>query len=193
MKLVILDYGAGNVFSVQNAIKRLGYTAQVTSDEKLILSADKVIFPGVGQASAAMHKLKQTGLDKIIPKLTMPVLGVCLGMQLMCRSTEEDSTEGLNIFPIDVVRFKGDYKIPHMGWNNIFKLKTKLFSGITENSRMYFVHSYYAPINEFSIANCDYWGEYSAAIHKDNFYGCQFHPEKSSDLGEKILKNFLEL
>ena len=193
MKIVVIDYGAGNVFSVLNSLKRLGYTAEVSSDADVILSADKVIFPGVGQASAAMIRIREAGLDKLIPKLKMPILGVCLGMQLMCRSTEEESTVGLGIFPIDIVRFQGDYKIPHMGWNNVYDLKTSLLKGLSENDRMYFVHSFYAPVSEYCIAKCDYYGEFAAAICKNNFYGCQFHPEKSSSLGEKILENFLNL
>ena len=189
----IIDYGAGNVFSVMNALKRLGYSSEVTADLEMIKSADKVIFPGVGQASAAMKKLKETGLDKLLPQLKMPVLGICLGMQLMCRSTQEDNTDGLNIIPIDILKFKGDFKIPHMGWNNIFEFKSDLFKGISQKERMYFVHSFYAPISEYCIAKTDYYGEFAAAINKDNFYGCQFHPEKSSSLGEQILLNFLEL
>lgn len=193
MKIVIIDYGAGNVFSVSMALKRLGYEAMVSGNADEIRSADRVIFPGVGQASAAMKQLKASGLDRVIPDLKMPVLGVCLGMQLLCRSTEEENTPGLGIFPLDVRKFTGDYKIPHMGWNNINGLKTGLFHGIAENSRMYFVHSYYVPAGEYTVALCDYYASFSAAIRKDNFYGCQFHPEKSSQPGEKVLKNFLEL
>lgn len=193
MKIVIIDYGAGNVFSVLMALKRLGYEAVVSGDADEIRSADRVIFPGVGQASAAMEQLRASGLDQIIPELKMPVLGVCLGMQLMCRSTEEENTSGLGIFPLDVKKITGDSKIPHMGWNNITGLKTGLFGAITEGSRMYFVHSYYVPTSEYAIALCDYHTSFAAAINKDNFYGCQFHPEKSSQAGEQVLKNFLEL
>lgn len=193
MKIVIIDYGAGNVFSVLMALKRLGYEAIVSGDTDEIRSADRVIFPGVGQASAAMEQLRASGLDRVIPELKMPVLGVCLGMQLMCRSTEEENTRGLGIFPLDVKKITGDYKIPHMGWNNITGLKTGLFKGIAENSRMYFVHSYYVPADEYTIALCDYHAPFAAAIGKGNFYGCQFHPEKSSQWGEQVLKNFLEL
>lgn len=193
MKIVIIDYGAGNVFSVLMALKRLGYEAIVSGDTDEIRSADRVIFPGVGQASAAMEQLRASGLDRVIPELKMPVLGVCLGMQLMCRSTEEENTRGLGVFPLDVKKITGDYKIPHMGWNNITGLKTGLFKGIAENSRMYFVHSYYVPADEYTIAFCDYHAPFAAAIGKDNFYGCQFHPEKSSQWGEQVLKNFLEL
>lgn len=193
MKIVIIDYGAGNVFSVRMALKRLGYEAVVSGDAGEIRSADRVIFPGVGQASAAMEQLRASGLDRVIPELKMPVLGVCLGMQLMCRSTEEENTPGLGIFPLEVKKITGDYKIPHMGWNNITGLKTGLFRGIPENTRMYFVHSYYVPAGECAIALCDYHTSFAAAIGKDNFYGCQFHPEKSSLAGEQVLKNFLEL
>ena len=151
MKVVIIDYGAGNVFSVTTALQRLGVQAVLSSDVRLIVRADRVIFPGVGQAAAAMKQLKDKGLDRIIPQLEMPVLGICLGMQLMCRSTEEENTCGLGIFPLDVKKITGDYKIPHMGWNNITGLKTGLFKGIAENSRMYFVHSYYVPAGEYTI------------------------------------------
>lgn len=191
MKIVIIDYGAGNVFSVSMALKRLGYTAVVSGDLRVIGSADRVIFPGVGQASAAMAQLKASGLDRVIPQLQMPVLGVCLGMQLMCRSTEEEHTPGLDIFPMEVKKFAGDFKIPHMGWNTIGGLRTHLFSGIPEQEWMYFVHSYYVPANAYTIAACDYYGPFAAAIRKDNFYGCQFHPEKSADAGARVLSNFL--
>lgn len=192
MKIVIIDYGAGNVFSVRMAVKRLGYEAIVSGDAEEIKNADRVIFPGVGQASAAMERLKASGLDKVIPRLEMPVLGVCLGMQLMCEATEEESTEGLGIFPLAVRKITGDYKIPHMGWNNISGLESGLFQGIESGERMYFVHSYFVPDSEFSIARCDYHEPFAAAIRKDNFYGCQFHPEKSSLAGERLLKNFLK-
>lgn len=191
MKIVIIDYGAGNVFSVKTAFKRLGYETIVSGDINEIQSADRVIFPGVGQASAAMAQLKESGLDKLIPQLRMPVLGVCLGMQLMCRFSEEDNTDGLGIFPLPVKKMQGDFKIPHMGWNNICDLKDGLLQEIREEERMYFVHSYYVPDNEYCIARCDYHGVFAAAIRKDNFWGCQFHPEKSSAAGERLLKNFL--
>ena len=193
MKVVIIDYGAGNIFSVKTALMRLGFEAATSNNVDEIAAADKVIFPGVGQASEAMKQLQNNGLDKFIPTLKMPVLGICLGMQLMCRYTEEENTQGLNIFPIDVKKITGINRVPHMGWNNIVNLKSAMFNGIKENEWMYFVHSYYVPVNDYSIADCNYHTEFSAAICKDNFYGCQFHPEKSSVAGEKILLNFLNL
>lgn len=193
MNIVVIDYGAGNVFSVLTALERLGYEAKVSGEPEMILGADRVIFPGVGQASAAMAQLKSCGLDLLLPRLQMPVLGICLGMQLMCRSTEEENTPGLGIFPVIVKKFCGDYKIPHMGWNTVFGLRSGLFKELAPEEWMYFVHSYYVPANEYSIADCDYQGCFAAAMQKANFYGCQFHPEKSSVVGEKVLKNFLEL
>lgn len=191
MKIVMIDYGAGNIFSVLTALKRLGYEAIVSKDPEVITSADKVIFPGVGQASAAMKQLKNTGLADLIPQLKMPVLGICLGMQLLCQLTEEENTLGLGVFPIEVKRFAGDFKIPHMGWNTVSGLKTDLFRGIGSGDWMYFVHSYYVPTDKYCIAECDYYGRFAAAIQKDNFYGCQFHPEKSAKAGEYVLSNFL--
>jgi glutamine amidotransferase len=193
MKIVIIDYGAGNIFSVQTAFRRLGYDATVSSDVAEIAAAERVIFPGVGQASAAMQKLSEKGLDRLIPQLTMPVLGICLGMQLLCRHSEEDDTPGLGILPVDVAEIVGEVRVPHIGWNTIGNLKTPLFDGVAENERMYFVHSYYVPLNDCTIAECNYHLPFSAAIRKDNFYGCQFHPEKSSSIGEKILSNFIHL
>lgn len=193
MKVVIIEYGAGNVFSVSMALKRIGVGAVVSSDIEVIRDADRVIFPGVGQASAAMEQLRIKQLDQLIPQLRMPVLGICLGMQLMCRKTEEDNTSGLGIFPLEVNRFTGSYKIPHMGWNTVCHLESPLFEGIREGEWMYFVHSYRVPENEYSIADCDYQGLFTAAIRKDNFYGCQFHPEKSAAAGEKIIENFIKL
>lgn len=191
MKIVIIDYGAGNLFSVRMAVKRLGMEALVSRDADVIGSADRVIFPGVGQASAAMAQLKATGLDVIIPQLKMPVLGICLGMQLMCTFTEEENTTGLGIFPLTVMKISGECKISHMGWNHIYDLKSDLFAGMNSQEWMYFVHSYAVPLNEYSIATCDYAQPFSAAICKDNFYGCQFHPEKSSEAGERVLNQFL--
>ena len=153
----------------------------------------QVIFPGVGEASSAMKKLKSTGLDKLIPKLKQPVLGICLGMQLMCNRSEEGETEGLGIFDVDVIHFEKTLKVPHIGWNRIKDLKTVLFEGIKEPEFVYLVHSFYAPVCQETIAKCDYGVNYSSALHKYNFYGVQFHPEKSSEAGEKILENFLKI
>jgi glutamine amidotransferase len=192
MKIVIIDYGAGNVKSVQFALERLGFKAVCTNDATLIKEADKVIFPGVGEAQSAMKEIKKFGLDKLIPNLKQPVLGICLGMQLMCRSSEENDTHCLGIFPVDVIKFQVDYKIPHVGWNQIFDLKSHLMDQVTENAYVYYVHSYFVPDNAFSIASTDYGVLFSGAIKKDNFYACQFHPEKSGDAGEQILKNFIK-
>lgn len=191
MKIVIIDYGAGNIQSIIFAIKRLGYDAVLSHDVKEIQEADKVIFPGVGEASSAMAKLRSSGLDAIIPTLKQPVLGICLGMQLMCRSSEEGNTEGLGIFDLDVKKFSNQVKVPQIGWNQITNLKTDLFNGIPEKSYIYLVHSFYAPLDTETIASAEYGLEYSAALQKDNFYGVQFHPEKSSDIGSTILNNFL--
>ena len=162
-------------------------------DAEEIINSDKVIFPGVGEASSAMLKLKQTGLEKLIPQLTQPVLGICLGMQLMCNHTEEGDTKGLGIFNADVKRFSNKVKVPQMGWNTITNLKSDLFKGIREEEYMYLVHSYYAEDCEEAIATSDYQLKYASALENDNFFGVQFHPEKSSSAGEKLLKNFLEL
>ena len=193
MNIVLIDYGAGNTKSVQFALKRLGVEAILTNNEALIRKSDKVIFPGVGHANAAMEKLRQVGLDKIIPNLKQPVLGVCLGMQLMCNFSEEGDTNGLGIFDLNVLKFSTANKIPQIGWNTIADLKSKLFNGLQESEFMYFVHSYYVPLAKETIATAQYGINYSAALQKDNFYGCQFHPEKSGDKGEMILKNFLNL
>lgn len=192
MKLVIIDYGAGNIQSIKFAIQRLGYEAGLSNDVEEILAADKVIFPGVGEASSAMKKLRASGLDKIVPKLKQPVLGICLGMQLMCNSSEENNTKGLGIFDVDVIKFSNSVKVPQIGWNKIENLKSDLFTGI-DNNYIYLVHSFYAPKCNDTVATCFYELEYSAAMQKDNFYGTQFHPEKSSVIGEQILKNFLEI
>lgn len=193
MKIVILNYGSGNIQSIKFAIKRLGYDAVLSDDPKEILSADKVIFPGVGEASSAMLKLKASGLDKIIPTLTQPVLGICLGMQLMCAHTEEGDTDGLGIFDANVVKFTNEVKVPQIGWNQIEDLSSVLFKSVEEKAYIYLVHSYYAPITPYTVAKTTYGVEYSTALQKDNFYGTQFHPEKSSDIGEQIVSNFLEL
>ncbi len=191
MKIVIIDYGAGNIQSIKFAIKRLGYEAVLSHDVDEIQAADKVIFPGVGEASSAMEKLRATGLDKLIPNLKQPVLGICLGMQLMCHSSEEGNTEGLGIFDLDVVKFDSSVKVPQIGWNQISDLKSDLFKGIPEQSYIYLVHSFYAPLGKETIATSEYGLNYSAALQKNNFYGVQFHPEKSSEVGSHILKNFL--
>jgi glutamine amidotransferase len=193
MKIVIINYGAGNIQSIKFAIKRLGYDAVLSNDISEIKNADKVIFPGVGEASSAMKKLQDSGLEKIIPTLKQPVLGICLGMQLMCNSSEEGNTKGLEIFDVDVVKFSKEVKVPQIGWNQITNLKSGLFEGINEKEYIYLVHSFYAPICSETIAECDYGTSYSAALNTANFYGTQFHPEKSSVVGEKILLNFLNL
>ncbi len=193
MKIVIINYGAGNIQSIQFALQRLGFNGVLTSNPDEIKQADKVIFPGVGEASSAMKKLKESGLDKIIPTLQQPVLGICLGMQLMCKSSEEGNTTGLGIFDVDVIKFSNKVKVPQMGWNNIYNLKSELFNEISENEYMYLVHSFYAPKCDETIAITNYEIEYSSALQKNNFYGVQFHPEKSGKIGEQILSNFLNL
>ncbi len=193
MKLVIIDYGAGNIQSIRFAIERLGYEAVLTDDAEAIRHADKVIFPGVGEAGSAMRKLQATGIDRIIPELKQPVLGICLGMQLMCASSEEGNTKGLGIFDVDIIRFSEGGKVPQIGWNQIHGLKSPLFEGVKEDEFMYLVHSYYAPRCKEAIALTDYEVEYASALHKNNFYGVQFHPEKSSAAGARILENFLKI
>jgi imidazole glycerol-phosphate synthase subunit HisH len=193
MKIAIIDYGAGNVQSVIFALERLGFEGIVTNDWNTIKSADKVIFPGVGEASSAMKMLVDIGLDVLIPTLKQPVLGICLGMQLMCKHSEEGNTNGLGIFDVNVVKFSNQVKVPQMGWNTIYNLKSPLFEGIKENEFMYLVHSFYAPLSENTIATTNYELAYSTALQRDNFFGVQFHPEKSGVFGEQILKNFLNL
>lgn len=196
MGIVIIKYNAGNIFSVDSAMKRLNVDAIVTDDIELIRKADKVIFPGVGEASTTMNYLRSTGLDKVIKDLKQPVLGICLGMQLMCKHSEEGNTDCLNIFDVDVKRFisqKHEDKIPHMGWNTITDVKNPLFDTSLENQYVYFVHSYYVPINSNTAATTDYILPFSAALHSENFYATQFHPEKSGSVGEYILTNFLKL
>ncbi len=193
MKIVIIDYGAGNIQSIKFAMERLGYKAVLSNDPEEIKAADKVIFPGVGEASSAMRKLKASGLDTLIPELKQPVLGICLGMQLMCNHTTEGDTKGLGIFDANVLQFNHGVKVPQIGWNQIEKLDSPLFKGIKEKEYIYLVHSYYAPIIAETVAQSEYGVLYSTALHKDNFYGTQFHPEKSSTIGEQILKNFLSL
>ena len=193
MKLVILDYGAGNVKSVQFACKRLGFDAVISNNAEVLKRADKVIFPGVGEASSAMKKLKGKQLDHVIKNLEQPVLGICLGMQLMCQYTEEGTTQGLGIFDVSVKKFAPTVKVPHIGWNTISGLKTSLFKGVSEASYVYLVHSFYAEKSNETTALTTYGVDYSSALQKANFFGVQFHPEKSGDVGELILNNFLTL
>lgn len=226
-EFVIIKYNAGNIQSVLYALERIGVEAVVTDDHEQIKSADKVIFPGVGEASSAMRYLRERELDKLIINLKQPVLGICLGMQLMCKYSEENKTDCLGIFDEQVKLFRpekaapkktkeeqliqqlneilvieetpqeeetnSNLKVPQIGWNNIYNLKTDLFKNVTENSYCYFVHSYYASLGEHTVATTDYVQPYSSALHKDNFYGVQFHPEKSANVGEQILRNFLKL
>jgi len=192
-KIVIIEYGAGNLFSVRVAIERLGYEVVCSADPRVVREADKVIFPGVGQAAAAMRQLRESGMDRVIPELKVPVLGICLGMQLMCAYSEEGDTEGLGIFPMRVKEFGRCSKVPHMGWNGIRRLKSGLFDGVVEGDGVSVVHSYCVPVGEYTIATCDYQMAFSAAIRKDNFWGCQFHPEKSAGVGEKMIENFLKM
>lgn len=193
MKVAIIDYGAGNIQSLQFALNRLGVQGLLTADVDQLLTADKVIFPGVGEASSAMRKLNASGLQHLLPTLTQPVLGICLGMQLMCNSTEEGMTQGLGIFDVAVKRFSAKVKVPQMGWNTISNTKGPLFDGIDDKEYMYLVHSYFAPSCSNTIAETNYDGAYSTALQKDNFYGVQFHPEKSSKAGSQLLQNFLSI
>lgn len=196
MNIAIIKYNAGNIRSVDFALKRLGIDAVITADKETLLSADKVIFPGVGEAGTTMRHLKKEGLDSLIKELQQPVLGICMGMQVMCRHSQEGNADCLNIFDTDVKLFvpgQNKEKVPHMGWNTLEKTKTKLFTGFNNEEYVYFVHSYYVPVNEFTAAETNYIQPFSAALHKDNFYATQFHPEKSGSVGEKILKNFLDL
>ncbi|MCF8222768.1 MAG: imidazole glycerol phosphate synthase subunit HisH [Bacteroidales bacterium] len=197
MKITIIDYGAGNLFSVANACRRLGHQPVLSSDEHTIKNSDRVIFPGVGNAVTAMRNIRSRGLHNVIPKLTQPVLGICLGMQLLFEKSDEGETSCLAILDGSVSSFSKDpaanVKIPHMGWNIIDNTESPLLAAIPAPAYMYFVHSYYVPHNSYTIANSYYNGRFSAAVQKDNFYGCQFHPEKSGPAGIQILKNFLEL
>ena len=194
MNIVIVKYNAGNIQSVLFALERIGAKAIVTDDKETILSADKIIFPGVGEASTAMEYLKQRNLDQVIQSAKQPLLGICLGMQLLCKHSEENDTDCMNIFDVNVKRFvSADLKIPQIGWNNIHIKNNPLFNNVQDGSYCYFVHSYHAEINESTIATSNYGVNFSCALNKDNFYGVQFHPEKSADTGEQILKNFLSL
>ena len=191
--IVIIKYNAGNITSVQNALERLGYSSIVTNEPKLIQQAEKVIFPGVGEASSAMQYLRAKGLDEIIKNLKQPVLGICLGQQLLCAFSEEGNTECLGIFDARVKKFEPKLKVPHMGWNSVSELQTDLYNGISTEENFYFVHSYYAEVSQETTAVCDYIVPFSASMQKDNFYATQFHPEKSSLAGEQLLLNFLQL
>ncbi len=191
--IAVLKYNAGNIKSVQNALNRLGFDSKVTDDPEDLLGADKVIIPGVGQAGSAMKYLRDRGLDTTIKSLRQPVLGICLGLHLLCLYSDEGETKCLGIFDASVKKFPPFDKVPHMGWNNFSALKGTLFKGIKIEDDVYYVHSYYAEITYCTSAICDYVLPFSAALHKDNFYAVQFHPEKSADIGNRILKNFLEL
>lgn len=192
MKVVVIKYHAGNVQSVLFALERIGVQATLSDNPQEIITADKIIFPGVGEASSAMNYLKERQLDSLLSLLKQPVLGICLGMQLMCEYSEEGNTKCLSIFNQQVKRFTGGgLKVPQTGWNTIYDLKSSLFKGVRENEYMYFVHSYYAEFGETTIATTDYGAQFSAALQKDNFFATQFHPEKSGDAGQKILENFI--
>ena len=195
MDVAIIKYNAGNIYSVDYALKRLGVTPILSADPEILSKADKVIFPGVGEARTTMEYLRRHRLDKVIADLRQPVLGICLGMQLMCSRSEEGNVDCLGIFPAEVRRFiprKHEDKVPHMGWNTLTNVRGDLFGETLENQFVYFVHSYYVPVNEYTIATTDYIHPFSAALHKANFYATQFHPEKSGLIGETILKNFLD-
>ena len=191
--IAILKYNGGNVSSVQNALNRLGAESIITDDFALIRKADKVIFPGVGEASSTMKILKEKGLDQLIPTLKQPVLGICLGMQLMCKNNEEGNTVGMGIFDCNVKKFPPLDLVPHMGWNMVLDLKSPLFSEISEEDDLYFVHSFYCELSENTTSVCDYILPFSASLQKDNFFATQFHPEKSGKVGNKMLENFLKI
>lgn len=193
MKIVIIDYGAGNTKSVQFAFKRIGINATLTSDFELIRNADGIIFPGVGHANQAMNSLEENGLVNLIKSLKQPVLGICLGMQLLCEFTEEGDQIGLGIVPIKVQKFRHELPVPQIGWNQVEFNESDLFKGIENGAYFYFVHSYFVPVIKEAIGISDYGGEFTASLNIANFYACQFHPEKSSSAGEKLLKNFIEI
>jgi glutamine amidotransferase len=191
--IAILKYNAGNIQSVRNAVNRLGFESRVTDNDNDLLKSDKVIIPGVGEAGSAMKYLRERKLDQTIVSLKQPVLGICLGLHLMCSFSDEGSTKCIGIFDAMVKKFPPFEKVPHMGWNNFSALKGTIFKGVRADEDVYYVHSYYAAITDYTSAICDYVLSFSAAMHKDNFYAVQFHPEKSAETGMKILKNFLEL
>src|SRR3989344_3334285 len=193
MKVAIIKYNSGNIQSVAFALERIGLTPIITGDASELQSADKIIFPGVGEAGSAMKYLSEQKLDKVIVNLKQPVLGICLGMQLMCENSEEGNTKCLGIFKQNVLKFSDENKVPQIGWNNICNLNSALFKNAKEMEYMYFVHGYYAEKSGYTIAQANYGIEYSAALNKNNFFGVQFHPEKSSNAGEQILNNFLTL
>lgn len=193
MKIAIVKYNAGNVCSITNALNRLGIEPVITDNAEYLSTADKIIFPGVGEASSAMQYLKAHHLDNLIRDLKQPILGICLGMQLLCRFSEENNTDCLGIFDLNVKKFSSPLKIPQIGWNSIDNLSSELFKGIDNDEYVYFVHSYYAEIGKNTIATTDYGITYSSALHKNNFYATQFHPEKSGIVGAKIIENFINL
>ncbi|MDD6394009.1 MAG: imidazole glycerol phosphate synthase subunit HisH [Prevotella sp.] len=196
MNVAILKYNAGNIFSVINSLRRLGVDPVLTDDSATLKAADRVLFPGQGEASTAMAYLKERGLDKVIKSLRQPVLGICIGQQLLCRHSEEGDVDCIGIFDADVRKFKPtrhEDKVPVMGWNSLYDLNDGLFKGLDEGEHVYFIHSYYVPLCENTIAKADYIHPYSAALRKDNFFTTQFHPEKSGDVGETIIRNFLEM
>lgn len=196
MNVAIIKYNAGNIYSVVNALRRLGVEPTVTDNAEQIMSADHILFPGQGEASSTMAYLKERNLDRLIKELTQPVLGICIGQQLLCRHSEEGDTQCIGVFPVDVKRFlpqRHEDKVPAMGWNNITGLRSPLFKGMNDREFVYFVHSYYVPVCDFTAAKADYITPFSAALNKDNFFTTQFHPEKSGAAGEKIIRNFLEI
>ena len=193
MKVAVIKYNAGNIRSVGFALERLGIRVEITDDFELIRNADKVIFPGVGEAGTTMNYLKVNGLDVLLKELKQPVLGICLGQQLMCSASQEGDTKCIGIFDVPVLRFPPAQKVPHMGWNSLFDLKGDIFRELPQGCHVYFVHSFYVPICGNTTASCEYIVKFSAALQKDNFFATQFHPEKSGDIGHTILKNFIDL
>jgi glutamine amidotransferase len=194
MNVAIVKYNAGNIYSVDYGLKRLGINPVITADKEILQKADKVIFPGQGEATQTMQYLKAHRLDELITGLKQPVLGICIGMQLLCKRSEEGNVDCLGVFDAPVLKFqpeKQEDKIPHIGWNTLANLKNDLYSGLSDGEFVYFVHSYYVPLNDYTIAETDYIVNFSASLHKDNFYATQFHPEKSGAVGERILRNFL--